>query len=50
MQVPVEAAAPGTAADGAPRLLLRVGSVDLAVALPGATSPQALVRALSTGD
>ena len=50
VQVPVEAAAPGTAADGAPRLLLRVGSVDLAVALPGATSPQALVRALSTGD
>ena len=48
VQVPAEAAAPGTASDGTPRLLLRVGSADFAVALPAGTSPQALARALGT--
>ena len=48
VQVPAEAAAAGTGADGGPRLLLRVGSVDLAVALPAGTAPQVLARALGT--
>lgn len=50
--VPLQAAAvaSGAASDGTPaRLLLRVGSVDLAVALPDGASPQALARALG-GD
>ena len=46
VQVPADAAAAGTAADGTPRLLLRVGSADLAVALPAGATPQALARAL----
>jgi hypothetical protein len=46
VQVPAEAVAPGAAADGTPRLLLRVGSADFAVALPAGTSPQVLARAV----
>jgi hypothetical protein len=47
VQLAADAAAVSRAAGDAPaRLLLRVGSVDLAVALPGAASPQALARAL----
>ena len=46
VQVRAEAAAAGTGADGVPRLLLRVGSADLAVALPAGTSPQVLAHAV----